>query len=159
MRNVFLTAAQWLRDGAPGGGGGAVTGGGGPSLNPSMARSISTAQWLDLLGIHVDSQQADGMAFSFNLVTPDTGQRFVIEMRHGTLTSLEGFSAVDPDLELTMNRSDLNAVIMGQTSLSQQVQNGVGAAQGDVGVLQQLDSVLATFPSGVEVVPGTIRAN
>lgn len=154
LRNIFLAAAQSLRE-APSSTGELVVGGGGPDMNRSRARSMSTEQWLDLLGIYVDSRQADGMAFTINLSLADTGERFVIEMNHGTLTSVKGFAVPEPDLALTMDRSDLNAVIMGQVSLSQRLQDGIGNAQGDLSVLQRLESVLATFPSGFEVVPGT----
>lgn len=154
LRNIFVSAAQALRE-EPSRTGELVIGSGGPSLNLSRAHSISTEQWLDLLGSYVDSRQADGMAFSINLYLTDTDERFVIEMSHATLSSIKGYALPEPDIALTLTRDDLNAVIMGQTSLYQLLQNGIGNAQGDLSVLQRLETVLATFPSGVEVVPGT----
>ena len=54
-----------------------------------------------------------------------------------------------------MNRSDLELVIMGQGTLATQLQLGAGTVTGDRGVLQQLASVLVTFDSSFEVMPGT----
>ncbi len=159
MRNVFLTAAQQLRGGIPVGVGGLLPGGGGPRLSPSQARSISTGQWLDLLGIYVDSARADGMEFTINLSVGDLDEQYVVEMHHGTLTSVAGFSSPGADLALTLNRDELNPVIMGQVSLLQQAQGPGVNIQGDIGVLQQLQSVLVRFSPGFAVVPGTGPSN
>lgn len=148
MRNVFLSAAQELRNGAP-----EIAAPRGTS--PSLARAMTTSQWWDAVATRVDSARADALGFTINFATPDTGQQFVIEMSGGTLSHIEGFSANNPDATITVNRSDLDRVIMGQTSLPELLQNGVGTVTGDSGVLLQLASVLVTFDAGFEVLPGT----
>ncbi len=148
MRNAFLTAAQELRSGA-------APRGAPREIPPSTARALSISQWWDILATRVDSIRADGMEFTINLTTPDTNQNFVVEMSHGTLSHIEGFLSPSPDVAITMNRSDLNTVIMGEQTLAEALQAGVGTAQGDVSVLQQLTSVLVEFQPGFEVMPGT----
>lgn len=148
MRNVFLSAAQELRNGAPN-----IAAPRGTS--PSMARAMSTSQWWDAVATRVDSQRADGLEFVINFMTPDNGQEFVVEMSGGTLTNIEGFRADDPDASITINRSALDQVIMGQTTLPELLQSGVGSVTGDSDVLFQLASVLVTFDAGFEVLPGT----
>ena len=150
MRNVFLSSAQELRDGA-------APVGGRRSISPSQARAMTTTQWWDALGTRVDSSQADGMEFTINLITPDTGQNFVIEMSGATLSNIEGFLSDDADVTVTMNRSDLELVIMGRASLTSQLQAGVGSAVGNQEVLLQLDSVLVEFDPGFEIMPGTVN--
>ena len=154
LRNVFLEATRQLRSDQPRRAGGVIAGGG-PRMPPSVARSISAGQWLDLLGIHVDSQQADGMDFTINLDLPDIGEQYIVEMSHGTLTSVAGYSEANPELSISVNREDLSPVIAGQASLLQLLQRGVGSSQGDIGVLEQLGSVLVGFVPGFAVVPGT----
>ena len=154
LRNVFLEATRQLRSDQPRRAGGVIAGGG-PRMPPSVARSISAGQWLDLLGIHVDSQQADGMDFTINLDLPDIGEQYIVEMSHGTLTSVAGYSEANPELSISVNREDLSPVIAGQASLLQLLQSGVGSSQGDIGVLEQLGSVLVGFVPGFAVVPGT----
>lgn len=150
MRNVFLAAAQELRDGMPN-----IPAPRGTS--PSLARAMTTDQWWDAVATRVDSQRADGMGFVINFQTPDTGQQFVIEMSGGTLTNIEGYQVDNADATITMNRTDLDTVIMGQATLAQQLQAGNGSVSGDAGVLLQLASVLVEFAAGFEVLPGTLR--
>ncbi len=48
--------------------------------SPGLARAMTTEQWWDAVAIRVDSARADGMSFTMNFLTPDAGQRFVVEM-------------------------------------------------------------------------------
>ena len=148
MRNVFLASAQELRSGA-------AAMGAARGTTPSTARAMTTSQWWDTLATRVDSQRADGMEFTINFSTPDTNQNFVVEMSHGTLSNIEGFLSTNPDVAITMNRSDLNTVIMGELTLAEALQGGAGTVVGNVDVLQQLTSVLVEFQPGFEVMPGT----
>ncbi len=152
MRNVFLSAAQELRNGAPD-----IAASRGTS--PSLARAMTTSQWWDAVGTRVDSARTDGVNFIINFETPDTGQRFVIELSGGTLTNIEGYSAENPDAIISINRSELDRVIMGQATLPGLLQSGAGQVSGDQAVLLQLASALVTFDSGFEVLPGTASAS
>lgn len=149
MRNVFLAAGQELRNGmqtiaAPRG------------TSPSMARAMTTSQWWDAVATRVDSSLADGNDYVVNFITPDTGQTFVIEMSSGTLSNIEGFLAEDPHATITIDRAELNTVIMGQATLAEQLQNGIGSVEGDASVLLALAAVLTVFNPGFEVLPGTL---
>ena len=148
MRNVFLSSAQELRNGAP-----AVAAPRGTS--PSLARAMTTTQWWDAVATRVDSGLADGTNFTINFSSPDTQQNFIVEMSGGTLSNIEGYLSGDADVTITMDRSDLDTVIMGQETLASQLQAGVGTVTGDQAVLLQLASVLVTFNSSFEVMPGT----
>jgi alkyl sulfatase BDS1-like metallo-beta-lactamase superfamily hydrolase len=152
LRNVFLASAQELRDGvkviaAPRG------------TNPSLARAMTTSQWWDAMATRIDSLAADGNDYILNFVTPDIEQNFVIEMSSGTLSNIEGYLSENADATITINRSDLNLVIMGQATLAEQLQAGVGSIEGDSEVLQSLASVLTVFSSGFEILPGTLLDN
>ena len=148
MRNVFLAAAQELRNGMP-----RIPAPRGTS--PSLARAMTTSQWWDSVAIRVDSERADGMDFTMNFLTPDTGQQFVVELSGGTLTNIEGFQAETPDVTVSIDREQLNEVIMGNTTLEELLQSGQGSVQGDAGVLAELSSVLVNFAPGFEILPGT----
>lgn len=148
MRNVFLTAAQELRMGV-------ATAGPARGTSPDLARAMTTAQWWDAVATRVDSQLADGMTFKINFSTPDNGEQFVIEMRGGTLTNIAGYRSSDADASISMNRSDLDQVIMGQATLASQLGSGNGQVTGNAAVLQQLVSVLVEFDPVFEIMPGT----
>jgi alkyl sulfatase BDS1-like metallo-beta-lactamase superfamily hydrolase len=91
LRNSYIAGAYELRSGIPAG----ET----PySAGPDVIRAMSTELFLNFLGIRMDSRMAEGMRFTINLITPDNGEKFVIELENATLTNIEGFPADDPDL-------------------------------------------------------------
>ena len=148
LRNVFLSAALELRNGA-------APIGPARGTSPDLARAMTTSQWWDAVGTRVDSAAADGLRFTLNFSTPDTGEDFVIEMSSGTLTNIRGYLAENADASIRMNRSDLESVITGQATLGQQLAAGIGQVEGNVAVLQQLNAVLINFDPGFEIMPGT----
>ncbi|MGB8302138.1 MAG: alkyl sulfatase dimerization domain-containing protein, partial [Azonexus sp.] len=109
LRNIYLQGAYELRNGLPGGNPVRTTG-------PDVIRAMSTEQWLDFLGISMDPRKAEGMRFTINLVTPDNGEKYLIELSNATLTNIKGEQAAKPDLTITLNRSDLNQVMMGAST-------------------------------------------
>jgi hypothetical protein len=43
-------------------------------------------------------EQSARPRFTINLITPDNGEKFLIEIENATLTNLPGFLAKEPDL-------------------------------------------------------------
>jgi len=152
VRNSFLAAAYELRNGIPEGASPNTSG-------PDMIRAMSTELWLDFLAIRMDSDKAGGMAFTINLVTPDNGEEFAVEMSNATLTNIEGFQAADPDLTITIDRSDLEQVMMGAVSFDDQIAAGKARFEGNRDVYEQLKSTLVQFNIGFEIMPGTGTAD
>ena len=148
VRNSFLAAALELRSGIPRG---AVPRASGPDL----VRAMSTEQWLDFLAIRLDGSKAAGHAFTINLVTPDTGERFVVELSNATLTSIEGFQAADPDLTITIDREDLLKTMMGAVTFEEQVASGTARLEGDPEPFRLLMGMLVNFKPDFEIMPGT----
>jgi len=148
VRNSFLAAALELRSGIPEGAS-PKTGG------PDMIRAMTTELWLDFLGIRLDSKKADGKGFKINLVTPDNGEQFVVELSNGTLTNIEGFQADDADLTVTIDRKDLEKTMMGAASFDEQISAGKAKLKGNRDVYEQLKAMLEHFDLGFEMMPGT----
>src|SRR5581483_7737243 len=144
----YLAAAYELRTGIP-------EGNTADSTSPDVVRAMSTALFLDFLGIRMDSRKAEGMRFTINLITPDNGEKFVIELENATLTNLEGFLAKNPKLTLTINRSDLEQTMMGAKPLDAQIKSGTAKAEGAVGVLAKLASTMVDFDPRFAIMPGT----
>jgi alkyl sulfatase BDS1-like metallo-beta-lactamase superfamily hydrolase len=95
------------------------------------------------------------MRFTINLITPDNGEKFIVEMQSATLTNVEGFLAEKPDLTLTINRSDLELVMMGAKEFEDQIKNGTCKAEGDLSILKKLASTMVDFDPRFEIMPGT----
>ncbi len=90
-----------------------------------------------------------------NLITPDNGEKFVVELESATLTNIQGFLASKPDLTLTINRSDLELTMTGVKSLEAQIADGTAKIQGDASLLKQLASTMVDFDPRFEILPGT----
>ncbi len=148
VRNSFLAAAYELRNGIPEGAS-PKTGG------PDLVRAMTTDLFLDFLGIRMDAKKAEGMAFKINLMTPDNDEKFVVEMSNGALTNIMGFQADDADLTITINRADLETVMMGAVRFDDQITNGKAKLKGNRDVYEQLKTTLVQFELGFELMPGT----
>ena len=148
VRNSFLAAAFELRNGIP-------TGATPKSSGPDMVRAMTTELWLDFLAIRLDSAKAEGKSFKINLVTPDNGEKFVVELSNATLTSIEGFQDDNADLTITINREDLLQTMMGNVSFDEQIRTGKAKLKGDHKPYEQLKEMLVHFDLGFEMMPGT----
>ncbi len=131
-RNTFLQGAFELRNGLPGGSAPRTS-------SPDVVRSMSTEQWLDFLGISMEPKKAAGLQFKINLVTPDNGEKYAVELSNATLTTMKGFLASNPDLTITVDRADLDRVMMGAART----------------IIHKLRDLMVTFTPDFEILPGT----
>lgn len=148
LRNSFLAGAYELRSGIP-------QGETASSSSPDVVRAMSTEAFLNFLGIRMDSRKAEDMRFTINLITPDNGETFIVELDNATLTNIKGFQASKPDLTLTINRADLEQTMMGTKSLEAQIADGTAKVDGDAGILKQLATTVVEFDPRFEIMPGT----
>ncbi|MCA3452070.1 MAG: MBL fold metallo-hydrolase [Rhodobacter sp.] len=151
LRNSFLSGAYELRTGVP-------QGKSPKSSGPDVVRAMSTELWLNFLGIRMDSTRAEGLRFTINLVLPDIGETFIIELDNATLTNTKGFQSATPDLTVTVNRSDLVSVMMGVSDFGTLISAGKATTTGDLSILATLAGLMVDFDPLFEVMPGTARA-
>ena len=148
VRNSYLQGAYELRNGLPGGK---------PqrSSGPDVVRAMSTEMWLDFLGISMDPKKAEGISFTINLVTPDNGEKYLVELSNATLTNIKDQQAKNPDLTITVNRAELNRVMMGANSFDDLIGEGKAKFEGDRKAFDQLRSLMVPFTPDFEILPGT----
>ena len=148
VRNSFLAAAYELRNGIPPGVPPKSTG-------PDTVRGMTTELWLNFLGISLDGRKVAGQAFTINLVTPDNGEKFLVELSNSALTNIKGQQAKKPGLTITINRSDLDRVMGGAATFDQLIQEGKAKLDGDRRPFDVLRSALVRFTPDFELLPGT----
>jgi len=148
LRNSFLQGTYELRSGMP-------TGTAPSTGSADVIRSMPTGFWLDFLGISMDPKRAEGTNLSINLVLPDIGEKYLIELSNATLTNIEGVQAAKPDLTVTMNRADLNRVMLGVTTFDQLGQEGKARFDGDRTAIYKLRDLMVTFTPDFEFIPGS----
>ncbi len=148
VRNSFLGAAYELRNGIPEGATIETSG-------PDTIKAMPISMWLDFIGIRVNSAKAADMAFTINLNIADRDEKLVVEMSNATLTHIVGHTADNADLSVSINRSDLEKVMIGEARLVDLIADGTAKSEGDVTVIEQLASTLDQFDLGFELMPGT----
>lgn len=147
-RNSFLSGAFELRSGIP-------EGDSPDTSSPDVIRAMSTELFLNFLGIKMDGRKVAGHQYKINLTTPDNGEKFLIELSNSTLSNVEGYLHDDPDLSMTINRTDLETVMAGEKELEAQFADGTASFEGDIGILGVLASAMVDFDPLFEVLPGT----
>lgn len=150
VRNSFLAAAYELRHGLPKG----VP----PKSNgPDIIRAMTTELWLEFLGISLDGSKVADQHFVFNLVTPDNGEQFVVELSNSTLTNIKGQHARNADLTITLNRSDLEGVMAKTTSFDKLAAEGKAKFEGNRKPFEKLMAAMVPFTPTFELLPGTAQ--
>jgi alkyl sulfatase BDS1-like metallo-beta-lactamase superfamily hydrolase len=118
-------------------------------------RALSTEMIFDALAIRMDSTRVEGIAFVANITHPDTGEELIVELSNATLTTQAGFQSNDPDVTVTIDRSDFEDVIIGTATFIDQIATGVAKVEGDVTGIQAMFGALVEFDLLFELLPGT----
>ncbi|MEX1279170.1 MAG: alkyl sulfatase dimerization domain-containing protein [Acidimicrobiia bacterium] len=150
VRNSFLAGAYELRSGIPEGVAPAVS-------SPDVLRALTTEMFFDYLAIRLDSDQVEGLSFVANLHHPDTDEHFVVELSNATLSTLTGYSARESTVEVTVDRSVFEQVLIGATTLRQLIGDGVATVEGDFGPVEVMLGAMVDFDPLFEILPGTKR--
>jgi alkyl sulfatase BDS1-like metallo-beta-lactamase superfamily hydrolase len=103
----------------------------------------------------MDGRKTRGMQYGINLVTPDNGEKYAIELSNETLTNIQGFQLPNPNLTITINRSDLEQVMMGRKTLMAMIQDGTAKTVGDTTILAKIGAAMVTFEPRFPIMPGT----
>ncbi len=149
VRNSFLAAAYELRHGMPSGASPKASG-------PDVIRGMSTGLWLDFLGVRLDVSKAEGKHFTINFVTPDNDEKYLVELSNSALTNISGVQSPNADLTITMNRSELNDVMMGKVTFDDKIKAGKAVLKGSRTPFDELKGMLSTFTMAFELLPGTL---
>lgn len=118
---------------------------------------MTTELWLNFLGIRLDSSKIEGLEYVINLITPDNGEEYVVEVSNAFLTNIKGQRAKDPDLTITVNRTDLETIMAGTATFDDLIKAGKAKFDGDRAPFDKLANALDTFSPNFELMPGTCQ--
>ena len=117
---------------------------------------MSTELFLNFLGIRMDSRKAEGMRFTINLITPDNGEKFLVELENATLTNIKGFLAAqsrpDTDHQPVGSGADDDGREERWTPRSRTARRRRRATSG---ILKRLAATMVDFDPRFEIMPGT----
>ncbi|WP_372871456.1 alkyl/aryl-sulfatase [Shewanella sp.] len=145
-RNVYLSGAQELRVG--------IQDGELKSASADVIANLPIGSLLDYMATRIDSLKAQHHSFGMNLVLPDIGETYYVELANGNLNNIKvDQPKAGADLTLTLNNRDAIAMNLGQVSLKQLFESGKAKSAGDTQVLATLKSLMVDFDPRFEIVP------
>ena len=137
-RNFYLSGAKELREGmievaAP------------ETASADIVRNLGLETYLDYLAVRLNHPEAANTEISLNFVMPDVDERFVLMVENGVLNYTLDASADDAQATVTMDRTVLDSINLGQTTLDSAIADGSVNVVGDAGKLTEFVSLLDNF--------------
>jgi linear primary-alkylsulfatase len=133
-RNFYLMGARELREG--------VAGSATVASSPDVIVALSMEELLDALAIQIDGPRAWGKRMVVNWSITDSGEQYVTTLENGVLTYVAGKQAAGADATVTLARPAIDAVLLGQAKLEDQVKSGKITIGGDGAKLGELFGLL-----------------
>lgn len=145
-RNSYLVAAQELRNGVPHDQ---------PSLRVTSSDALSamdTGLLFDYLGVRLNAQKAEGEDLSINLVLPDRNEHYLLELKNSHLNNIKGVQSESAGQTVTIDRADLNRLLLKEVSPVRLVFEGKLKSSGNPLLLAKLFGILDDFDFWFDIV-------
>lgn len=144
-RNFYLAGAKELRDGV-------MKAATPATSSPDVVRSMPMELFLDYLAIQVNAKKAEGKVASIKLVLPDTKESYFLTLENSVLNAVKSRDGQKSDVTLTIPRSALNNVILGQAKLPALVTEGTAKFEGQQESLMALLGSLEPFEFWFDII-------
>ena len=143
-RNWYLVGASELRNGVSSN---AAMGG---SDSPDTIRAMTIPLFFDYWGVRLNADKADGQQMIINWVFTDTEEEYALNLSNSALTYREDYLAPDPDLTVTLARTTLDAITLGESTFEDEMDAGAIELDGDgqklIDLLEMFDTFTPDFP-------------
>ena len=136
-RNIFLTAAQELREGVSAGNAISTA-----TLETILAMPVGIL--LDYIAVRLNGPRADGTRLAINVTLTDMPGLLSVKVQNGVLHHCTHHTR-DADLTLTLTKAQLAMALLQPDSLDQGIAGGSIKAEGDTTALRTLTGLLDTF--------------
>ena len=137
-RNFYLSGAKELRHGV-------VVAATPNTSSPDIVQNLGLVTYLDYLGVRLNHPEAAGRVLTLNFTLPDRDQTFVIYVENGVMNYSLDKHEDQADASITLDRSVLDRINLGQISLEQAVASGEVTIDGNAGKFDEFVSLLDNF--------------
>jgi len=143
-RSVYLQGAFELRNGVP-------TAGGIQTASPDTIRAMTPGMLFDYLSVRLNPEKAAGKQFVINVNFSDIKEKHSLQVENAVLNHTTK-QAAKPNATLTLNKTVLDDIQLGQTTLEKAIASGAVKVEGDVKVLEDFVGMLDNFKFWFNVV-------
>jgi alkyl sulfatase BDS1-like metallo-beta-lactamase superfamily hydrolase len=137
-RNFYLSAAKELRDGV-------MEASTPKAASPDVIKAMTLDMFFDLLAVRLIGPRAEGKKLVFNANFSDTGEQYLLVVENCVLNYVKGKQAADADASLTMTRTALDEIVLGEATLAEELAAGKASIDGNPEKLVEFLSLLDTF--------------
>lgn len=145
-RNSYLAAAQELRNGVPRDQPPMKSG------SPDALAAMDTGLLFDYLGVRLNAEKAEGEDFAINLVLPDKNEQYLLELKNSHLNNIKGVQSENAGQTVTIDRADLNRLMLKEVSPVRLVFEGKLKSSGNPLLLAKLFGMLDEFNFWFDIV-------
>jgi alkyl sulfatase BDS1-like metallo-beta-lactamase superfamily hydrolase len=143
-RNIYLKGAAELRNGVQTVGGG--------SASPDTIQAMTIPMYFDYMGVRLNGPKAEGKVIVLNWNFTDVSETYILNLENSALTYIPDRQAANADATVTLTRSTLDKITLGQTTFKDAIAAGNIRIEGKGQQLTELLSLMDTFPGGFNIV-------
>ncbi|MGI2819581.1 alkyl/aryl-sulfatase [Vibrio fluvialis] len=136
-RSVYLQGAYELRNGAP-------SAGGVQTASPDIIKNMPPEMLFDYLAVRILPEKAEGKKFAINLNFTDLDEKYTLYLEDSVLIHTKKQSD-KPNVTLTLTKSVLDDVQLGNVTLEKAIANGDIQLKGDKEVFKDFVGMLDRF--------------
>lgn len=137
-RNFYLSGAKELRDGI-------VEAATPATASPDIVRNLPLGTYLDYLAVRLNHPKAAGQEIALNFVMPDVGDEFEVTVTNGVMNYTLDSQADEADATVTLDRTVLDSINLGQTTMMDAITDGSATVDGDTQKVEDFVGLLDTF--------------
>jgi alkyl sulfatase BDS1-like metallo-beta-lactamase superfamily hydrolase len=137
-RNFYLSGAKELRDGV-------IDLGAPKTSSPDVIKATPLDMFFDLLAVRLNGPQAAGKKIVLNANFTDIDEQYLLVVENGVLNYAKGKQEPEADATLTLSRTALDEVILGEAKLADKLAAGEAQISGNPEKLVEFLSLMDTF--------------
>ncbi|MFO6296814.1 alkyl sulfatase C-terminal domain-containing protein [Rahnella selenatireducens] len=92
--------------------------------SPDIIRGMTTPMFLDFLAIHLNGPKAGDKSYAYNLIFPDTNEKFILTVKNGVMNYSKDKQMDKPDGTVTLKRTTLDDIALGKLKLGNLSESG-----------------------------------
>jgi alkyl sulfatase BDS1-like metallo-beta-lactamase superfamily hydrolase len=111
-----------------------------------MIQAMSSEMLFNLLGVKLNIAKALNKALKINIIILDRQEKFALKLKNPHLNNIQAQQFEDPIVTVTINREDLDQVLMKTMTFKQLIANNQITFDGDANAFFGLMQMMEDFP-------------
>jgi alkyl sulfatase BDS1-like metallo-beta-lactamase superfamily hydrolase len=144
-RCFYLQGAQELRHGV-------VKAPVGDAASRDIVRAMPLEMFFDYLGVRLNGPKANGLKATINMSFTDTKENYLVTLENSVLNRFKNKQAKKADCTVTLKRSTLDDIVLGQTTIVKAITSGDVRIEGNAKALQDMLNCLDSFEFWFDIV-------